>query len=127
MAVPRARLNTADRGTTEWKSLLLPVYSAPSAISRAWLSMSNRHSHQEGATVKYFAGLDVSLEEAAVCVVDDELARTALYEATNSLLTHSRKWSALRAWHGHRQTSRHGAGARCGRPQARRYPASNPG
>lgn len=28
----------------------------------------------------------------------DELARTALYEAANSLLTCSKKWSALRAW-----------------------------
>jgi len=28
----------------------------------------------------------------------DELARTALYEAAHSLLTRSRKWSALRAW-----------------------------
>ncbi|MGZ9103200.1 MAG: IS110 family RNA-guided transposase [Rhodoplanes sp.] len=28
----------------------------------------------------------------------DELARTALYEAANSLLTRSRKWSCLRAW-----------------------------
>lgn len=28
----------------------------------------------------------------------DELARTALYEAAHSLLTRSRKWSALKAW-----------------------------
>ena len=28
----------------------------------------------------------------------DELARTALYEAANTLLVRSRKWSALRAW-----------------------------
>ena len=28
----------------------------------------------------------------------DELARTALYEAAHTLLVHSRKWSALRAW-----------------------------
>jgi transposase len=28
----------------------------------------------------------------------DELARTALYEAANALLTRSRKWSSLRAW-----------------------------
>ena len=28
----------------------------------------------------------------------DELARTALYEAANTLLVRSKKWSALRAW-----------------------------
>lgn len=28
----------------------------------------------------------------------DELARTALYEAANTLLVRSQKWSALRAW-----------------------------
>jgi transposase len=33
--------------------------------------MSNRHKHREVASVKYFAGLDVSLEETAICVVDD--------------------------------------------------------
>jgi len=31
----------------------------------------DRHEDQEGAAMKYFAGLDVSLEETAVCVVDD--------------------------------------------------------
>jgi transposase len=30
-----------------------------------------RHKHREGAAVKYFAGLDVSLEETAICVVDE--------------------------------------------------------
>jgi transposase len=36
--------------------------------------------------------------QGAVSRCGDELARTALYEAANSLLLHSRKWSALRAW-----------------------------
>src|SRR6202035_4089893 len=30
------------------------------------------HKHRGGAAVGYFAGLDVSLEETAVCIVDDE-------------------------------------------------------
>jgi transposase len=30
-----------------------------------------RHKHREGAAMKYFAGLDVSLEETALCVVDE--------------------------------------------------------
>jgi transposase len=33
--------------------------------------MLDRHKHREGAAVKYFAGLDVSLEETAICVVDE--------------------------------------------------------
>ena len=37
-------------------------------------SVSNRHKHREGAAMKYFAGLDVSLEETAICV-DDEVGR----------------------------------------------------
>jgi hypothetical protein len=37
---------------------------------RTW-SVSNRHKHREGAAMKYFAGLDVSLEETAICVVDE--------------------------------------------------------
>lgn len=32
--------------------------------------MLNRHKHQEAA-MKYFAGLDVSLEETVICVVDE--------------------------------------------------------
>lgn len=32
--------------------------------------MLNGHKHQEGAAVNYYAGLDVSLEETAICVVD---------------------------------------------------------
>jgi len=30
-----------------------------------------RHKHLEGAAMKYFAGLDVSLEETSICVVDE--------------------------------------------------------
>src|SRR3954453_23834981 len=30
------------------------------------------HEHRGGAAVKHFAGLDVSLEETAICVVDEE-------------------------------------------------------
>ena len=71
---------------------------------------SRRSSHEP------YAGLDVSLEETAICVVDgtgridgetdisgkisrcgDELARTALCEAAHTLLVRSRKWSSLRA------------------------------
>jgi len=37
---------------------------------RTW-SVSNRHEHREGAAMKYFAGLDVSLEETAICVVEE--------------------------------------------------------
>jgi transposase len=33
--------------------------------------VSNRHKHREGAAMKYFAGLDVSLEETAICVGDE--------------------------------------------------------
>lgn len=33
--------------------------------------MMNRHKHRKGAAMKYFAGLDVSLEEPAICVVDE--------------------------------------------------------
>jgi transposase len=33
--------------------------------------MLDRHKHREGAAVTYFAGLDVSLEETAICVVDE--------------------------------------------------------
>jgi transposase len=29
------------------------------------------HQHRGGAAVGYFAGLDVSLEETAICIVDD--------------------------------------------------------
>src|SRR5258708_16239254 len=29
------------------------------------------HKHRGGAAVGYFAGLDVSLEETAICIVDD--------------------------------------------------------
>src|SRR3954452_21817773 len=38
------------------------------------------HKHQGGAAVGYFAGLDVSLEETAVCIVDDagRIVREAL-------------------------------------------------
>ena len=32
--------------------------------------MLSGHKHQEGAAMKYYAGLDVSLEETAICVVD---------------------------------------------------------
>jgi transposase len=31
--------------------------------------LSDRHKHREGAAMRYFAGLDVSLEETAICVV----------------------------------------------------------
>src|SRR2546430_14607038 len=34
--------------------------------------MSNRHNHREGAAMKYFAGLDVALEETTICVVDQD-------------------------------------------------------
>src|ERR1035437_7801043 len=37
---------------------------------RTW-SVSNRHKHREGSAMKYFAGMDVSLEETAICVVDE--------------------------------------------------------
>src|ERR1051325_10901843 len=37
----------------------------------AW-SVCIGHKHQGGAAVKHFAGLDVSLEETAICVVDEE-------------------------------------------------------
>jgi predicted NBD/HSP70 family sugar kinase len=30
------------------------------------------HEHRGGAAVKHFAGLDVSLDETTVCVVDEE-------------------------------------------------------
>ena len=54
----------------------------------------------------------------------DELARTALYEAAHTLLVRSRKWSSpARLGHEDRQGTRHGAGPRRGRPQARRHPA----
>jgi transposase len=29
------------------------------------------HKHRGGAAVEYFAGLDVSLEETAICIIDD--------------------------------------------------------
>jgi transposase len=32
---------------------------------------SDRHKHREGAAMRCFAGLDVSLEETAICVVDE--------------------------------------------------------
>jgi predicted NBD/HSP70 family sugar kinase len=31
----------------------------------------SRHKHLEGAAMKYFAGLDVSLEETSICIVDE--------------------------------------------------------
>jgi hypothetical protein len=31
----------------------------------------SRHKHLEGTAMKYFAGLDVSLEETALCIVDE--------------------------------------------------------
>ena len=34
-----------------------------------WSVMTDR-SHREGAAMNYYAGLDVSLEETAICVVD---------------------------------------------------------
>src|SRR3546814_612276 len=34
-------------------------------------SVMNRHKHRKGAAMKYFAGLDVSLGETAICVVDE--------------------------------------------------------
>ena len=34
-------------------------------------SVLSGHKHREGAAMKYFAGLDVSLEETAICVVDE--------------------------------------------------------
>src|SRR3954471_4384149 len=37
------------------------------------------HEHRGGAAVKHFAGLDVSLEETAICVVDE--AGTLVREA----------------------------------------------
>jgi transposase len=33
--------------------------------------VANRHNHRKGAAIRYFAGLDVSLEETAICVVDE--------------------------------------------------------
>ena len=33
--------------------------------------MANRHKHREGTATKYFAELDVSLEETPICVVDE--------------------------------------------------------
>ena len=37
------------------------------------------HKHRGGAAVRYFAGLDVSLEETAICIVDEagEIVREA--------------------------------------------------
>ena len=37
------------------------------------------HKHREEAAMKYYAGLDVSLEETAICVIDEtgEIARLA--------------------------------------------------
>ena len=37
---------------------------------RTW-SVSNRHKHREGIAVKYFAGLDVLLEETSIRVVEE--------------------------------------------------------
>src|SRR3546814_10456640 len=34
-------------------------------------SLKNRHKHRKGAAMKYFAGLDGSLGETAICVVDE--------------------------------------------------------
>jgi hypothetical protein len=33
--------------------------------------VSNRHKHREGAAMECYAGLDVSLEAIAVCMVDE--------------------------------------------------------
>jgi hypothetical protein len=33
--------------------------------------LSDRHKHREGAAMRHFAGLDVSLEATAICVVDE--------------------------------------------------------
>src|SRR3954469_7280553 len=43
-------------------------------------SVCNGHKHRGGAAVGYFAGLDVSLEETAICIVDDagKIVREAL-------------------------------------------------
>src|SRR5258707_106600 len=34
-------------------------------------SVLSGHKHREGAAMKYYAGLDVSLEETAICIVDE--------------------------------------------------------
>jgi hypothetical protein len=54
----------------------------------------------------HFAGLDVSVKETSVCIVDDAgkivrevkvAMRVMLYEAAQSMLR-SKKWSWLKAW-----------------------------
>ena len=60
--------------------------------------------------MNHCAGLDVSLEEATICVVDEQrrivrelrgggaFALTALYEAAHSLVVRSKKGSSLMSW-----------------------------
>src|SRR4051794_19081145 len=45
-----------------WLLLLKVIEGAPLCMG---------HKHRGGAAVGYFAGLDVSLEETAICIVDD--------------------------------------------------------
>src|SRR6476619_2650411 len=92
MAAPRARLRAANRRLarhdprrpgrqshpTKRSSLIFKTDGVIGVLPEAgcsyrdvgtW-SVLNGHRHREGAAMNHYAGLDVSLEETAICVVD---------------------------------------------------------
>src|SRR3546814_13532071 len=67
------RRHTRCALVTGVQTCALPIYRGGSCSYRdvgTW-SVMNRHKHRKGAAMKYFAGLDVSLGETAICVVDE--------------------------------------------------------
>ena len=57
--------------------------------------------------MEQYVGLDVSLKETSICVMDasgriskcgDAMMRSLLFEAAGVLMTRTSKWSALRNW-----------------------------
>src|SRR5947209_19491018 len=72
-----ATLATARTTSCRWQDRTDGVIGAPdrgggcSTRDGGTWSVGIGHEHRGGATVKHFAGLDVSLEETAICVVDE--------------------------------------------------------
>jgi hypothetical protein len=67
---PRDHVRGPDDGSSQqvWpQKFKLMQWTAPVTASVCRIG----HKHRGGAAVGYFAGLDVSLEETAICIVDD--------------------------------------------------------
>jgi transposase len=106
-----------------------PVVAPP--ITPRSISHTAVHSRAVGAhaglTPKRHQSGEIDYD-GGVSKCGDSMLRTMLYEAAQSMLTHSKKWSWLKDW-GVRIAQRRGMGARHrrGRQAARRHPAPHVG